>query len=86
MADLAKKWPVAVNAAAGLVLAGLIGWQFIGGGAEDAAPVAEAPAAEAGTGELPVPAPAEKAEGAVGVDLEGGEAEDARGSSRRPRA
>ena len=49
MADLAKKWPVAVNAAAGLVLAGFIGWQLIGGGAEEAAPVAEAPAAEAGT-------------------------------------
>jgi quinohemoprotein ethanol dehydrogenase len=70
MAEFAKKWPVAVNAAAGLVLAGLIGWQFIGGGAEEAAPVAEAPAAEAETAELPVPAPAEKVEGAVGVDLE----------------
>lgn len=64
MADLAKNWPVAVNAAAGLVLAGFIGWQFIGGG-ESAAPapapsVAEAPAVE----EAP------RVEGATGVDLE----------------
>ena len=45
MADLAKNWPVAVNAAAGLVLAGIIGWQFIGGGEAPAEPaVAEAPA------------------------------------------
>ena len=55
MADLAKNWPVAVNAAAGLVLAGIIGWQFIGGG-EGEAPaepaVAEAPA-EAGGQEAP---------------------------------
>ena len=64
MADLAKNWPVAVNAAAGLVLAGIIGWQFIGGGEAPAEPaVAEAPA-EAGVQEAP------RAEGATGVDLE----------------
>ncbi|PKP77478.1 MAG: PQQ-dependent dehydrogenase, methanol/ethanol family, partial [Alphaproteobacteria bacterium HGW-Alphaproteobacteria-3] len=68
MSDFAKKWPVAVNAAAGLVLAGFIGWQLIGGGAEEAVPVADIPAAEEAG--LPVPAPAEKAEGAAGVDLE----------------
>ena len=52
MADLAKNWPVAVNAAAGVVLAGFIGWQFISGGTEDAgrqaveAPIVEAPVEE----------------------------------------
>ena len=48
MADLAKNWPVAVNAAAGAVLAGFIGWQFISGGADSAGePVVEAPVIEA---------------------------------------
>lgn len=51
MADLAKKWPVAVNAAAGVVLAGFIGWQFVAGGPRDT----EAPAVV----EAPVEAPAE---------------------------
>jgi len=51
MADLAKKWPVAVNAAAGVVLAGFIGWQFVAGGTRDT----EAPAVV----EAPVEAPAE---------------------------
>ncbi|PKQ07941.1 MAG: PQQ-dependent dehydrogenase, methanol/ethanol family [Alphaproteobacteria bacterium HGW-Alphaproteobacteria-11] len=47
MADLAKNWPVAVNAAAGVVLAGFIGWQFISGGADSAGtPVVEAPVIE----------------------------------------
>ncbi|MDP2124945.1 MAG: PQQ-dependent dehydrogenase, methanol/ethanol family [Parvibaculum sp.] len=47
MADLAKNWPVAVNAAAGVVLAGFIGWQLISSGVEEAAaPVAEAPVVE----------------------------------------
>ncbi len=66
MADLAKNWPVAVNAAAGLVLAGFIGWQFIGGG-DGGAPsepvMAEAPAEAA-------PQEAPRIEGATGVDLE----------------
>ncbi|MDO8837615.1 MAG: PQQ-dependent dehydrogenase, methanol/ethanol family [Parvibaculum sp.] len=47
MADLAKNWPVAVNAAAGVVLAGFIGWQLISSGVEEtASPVAEAPVVE----------------------------------------
>ncbi|MEP2828459.1 PQQ-dependent dehydrogenase, methanol/ethanol family [Parvibaculum sp.] len=75
MAEMARKWPVAVNAAAGLVLAGFIGWQFIGGGMEEASSSAEAPPAEsqqadAETAALPVPAPAGEAEGAAGVDSE----------------
>jgi len=62
MADLAKMWPAAVNAAAGLVLAGVIGWQFVGWRyrerAVEAPPVAGAPIEAA------------RAEGAVGVDAE----------------
>lgn len=66
MADLAKMWPAAVNAAAGLVLAGVIGWQFVGGGdtgerAAEAPAMAEAPAE---------PVEADRVEGAVGVDAE----------------
>ena len=69
---MAKKWPVAVNAVAGLALAGFIGWQFIGSGSgsmEETAPLAEAPAAESEAAP-DVPVPATKAEGAVGVDGE----------------
>ncbi|MEQ8267187.1 MAG: PQQ-binding-like beta-propeller repeat protein, partial [Parvibaculum sp.] len=73
MADMAKKWPVAVNAAAGLVLAGFIGWQFIGGdGGGDAAPQAAPETAameEAAPGES-APQEAARVEGATGVDRE----------------
>src|SRR5690606_13583031 len=69
MADQAKKWPVVVNAAAGLVLAGFIGWQFIG--ADEAAPEAPARVAEAESTEaVPEPVEAARVEGAVGVDGE----------------
>lgn len=47
MANLAKSWPVAVNVAAGVVLAGIIGWQFVSSGSEESAPpVAEEPVVE----------------------------------------
>src|SRR5690606_4678863 len=69
MADQAKKWPAVVNAAAGLVLAGFIGWQFIGG--NEAAPEVPASVAEAeGTDAASGPVEAARVEGAVGVDGE----------------
>lgn len=79
--DLAKIWPAAVNAAAGLVLAGVIGWQFIGGAPGEGAPeegamVADAPVAAPETaiadGQRPgtVPSPASVPEGVSGVDQE----------------
>ena len=62
MADLAKSWPVAVNAAAGVVLAGFIGWQFISSGSEESAPpVAEAPVVE-------IPIEAEAPRGLADID------------------